>query len=62
MAEPDEYAWQQVTCTRCKRTYRCTPLDDFMQPAPDLDWDEGRVCEKCLLELSRRTSRRVEEL
>lgn len=53
--EPD-YRWRQVTCTRCKRTYQCTPFSDFMDPAPDLDWDAGRVCEKCLLELPRRSS------
>ena len=21
--------WQQVTCRRCKRTYQCTPEDDY---------------------------------
>jgi len=46
--------WQQVTCQRCKRTYQCTPLDDYYgvgasNPGPD----EG-VCFDCLLILSGR--------
>jgi hypothetical protein len=44
--------WQQVTCRRCKRTYQCTPEDDYYgwdiaNPGPD----EG-VCFSCLLILS----------
>lgn len=45
-------AWQMVTCTRCHRTYRCTPADDFIQPVPDLGWTAGKVCERCLLDLA----------
>lgn len=46
--------WQQVTCRRCKRTYQCTPEDDYygvkeVNPGPD----EG-VCFPCLLILSGR--------
>lgn len=47
-----DYRWQMVTCSRCKRTYRCTPTDDFNTPAPDLGWTAGRVCDPCLLELA----------
>lgn len=41
--------WQQVTCRECKRTYQCTPEDDYYgadveKPGPD----EG-VCFSCLL-------------
>ena len=25
-------AWQQVTCRDCKRTYTCTPEDDYYGP------------------------------
>ena len=44
--------WQQVTCRRCKRTYQCTPEDDYYgwdaaSPGPQ----EG-VCFTCLLILS----------
>ena len=44
--------WQQVTCSRCKRTYQCTPEDDYYgvkkaNPGPG----EG-VCFACLLILS----------
>ena len=44
--------WQQVTCCHCKRTYQCTPEDDYYghgveKPGPD----EG-VCFGCLLILS----------
>jgi hypothetical protein len=44
--------WQQVTCSRCRRTYQCTPEDDYYgwkaaNPGPD----EG-VCFACLLILS----------
>lgn len=44
--------WQQVTCRRCKRTYQCTPQDDYygwgvVNPGPQ----EG-VCFACLLILS----------
>jgi len=46
--------YQQVTCRRCKRTYQCTPEDDYYghgkaNPGPD----EG-VCFACLLILSGR--------
>ena len=46
--------WQEVTCSRCKRTYRCTPDDDYYGavaggPAPGPD--EG-VCFSCLLILN----------
>lgn len=46
--------WQQVTCRRCKRTYQCTPEDDYYgfgieNPGPD----EG-VCFRCLLILHGR--------
>lgn len=44
--------YQMVTCSRCGRTYRCTPLDDFIDPAPDLGWTQGSVCEACLWALA----------
>jgi hypothetical protein len=46
--------WQQVTCRRCKRTYQCTPEDDYYGwDAPNPGPDEG-VCFSCLLILSGR--------
>ena len=46
--------WQQVTCRRCKRTYQCTPEDDYYGwGTPDPGPDEG-VCFACLLILSGR--------
>lgn len=37
-------AYQQVTCDRCKRTYQCTPTDDFYCAA-----EGDHCCEPCLL-------------
>lgn len=37
--------WQQVTCRDCKRTYQCTPEDDYYDAAT---LDDGR-CFRCLL-------------
>jgi hypothetical protein len=37
--------WQQVTCRRCKRTYQCTPEDDYYSAGGP---DEG-TCFRCLL-------------
>lgn len=46
--------WQKVTCRRCRRTYQCTPEDDYYghppgspQPGP-----EDGVCFSCLLMLN----------
>lgn len=36
---------QMVTCASCKRTYRCTPTDDYYN---NTTLDDG-VCEPCLL-------------
>jgi hypothetical protein len=38
-------AWQQVTCSSCGRTYRCTPADDYYGNTTATDG----VCEKCLI-------------
>jgi len=46
--------WQPVTCRRCKRTYQCTPEDDYYgHGAPNPGPQEG-VCFTCLLILSGR--------
>ena len=46
--------WQQVTCSRCKRTYQCTPQDDYYGcGVTDPGLQEG-VCFTCLLILSGR--------
>ena len=43
--------WTQVTCAHCKRTYVCTPEDDFYDDIPD--WVEnGGLCITCLLKRS----------
>lgn len=44
-------AWQQVTCRACKRTYTCTPEDDYYGP-PDGGLPESAtdgVCFRCSL-------------
>lgn len=43
-------AWQQVTCCDCKRTYTCTPEDDYWGPPgePPQDATSGR-CFACML-------------
>lgn len=54
--------WQEVTCSRCKRTYQCTPEDDYYGPpggraagpgdgvcfmcGPFLDYHERRLGER----------------
>lgn len=46
--------WQQVTCSRCKRSYQCTPGDDYYGADPEGPMpgpDEG-VCLACLLALN----------
>ena len=59
MAEPaldlnEAIQWQQVTCRRCKRTYQCTPEDDYYgREAANPGPQEG-VCFACLLILSGR--------
>lgn len=42
---------ERVTCTKCKRTYKCTPDDDYYEPDPHLGWTEGKVCFACLVSL-----------
>lgn len=37
--------WQQVTCAGCKRSYECTPADDYYNATT---LDDG-VCLSCLL-------------
>lgn len=37
-------AWKQVTCDRCKRTYQCTPSNDFYCAS-----EGDHCCEPCLL-------------
>jgi hypothetical protein len=37
-------AFQQVTCDRCKRKFKCTPWDDFYCAA-----DGDHCCELCLI-------------
>jgi hypothetical protein len=39
-----DYAGRQVTCDRCKRTYRCTPSSDYYCTPED-----DHCCEPCLL-------------
>lgn len=34
-----------VTCRRCERTYRCTPLDDYYEATSTTDG----LCFQCLL-------------
>ena len=43
--------WQQVTCSRCGRTYRCTPEDDYygLDPADSKPGPGDGVCFACLL-------------
>lgn len=45
-------AWTTVTCTRCGRSYECTPYEDFITPAEALNWPYGDVCEPCVLGLA----------
>lgn len=47
-------AHRWVTCSRCAKEYVCLPWNDYYTPAGHLDWDEGGVCERCLLALARR--------
>ena len=46
--------WQQVTCRRCKRTYQCTPEDDYYgaNAGDELPGPDEGVCLGCLLILS----------
>jgi hypothetical protein len=42
--------WQEVTCRCCKRTYTCTPEDDYYGPGEDkAAGPQDGVCFKCLL-------------
>lgn len=43
-ANCDGYAYQQVTCGRCGRTYQCTPWDDYYCAA-----EGDHCCEACLV-------------
>lgn len=43
--------WLGVTCTRCGRSYVCSPWDDFMTPNPAYG-HAGEVCEPCLYALA----------
>lgn len=45
--------WQRVTCSRCGRTYQCTPFDDFHDPREEFGWTKGGVCYECLIDLYR---------
>jgi hypothetical protein len=45
MSESFNAAWQHVTCRICRRTYRCTPADDYYENTTATDG----VCEKCLV-------------
>jgi hypothetical protein len=38
------FAYQEVTCDRCGRTYICSPSDDFYETA-----EGDHCCEQCLL-------------
>jgi hypothetical protein len=46
--------WQQVTCSRCNRTYQCTPEDDYYGADPEgpLPGPDEGVCFSCLLALN----------
>ena len=44
--------WQQVTCSRCKRTYQCTPEDDYYGWGEANPGQREGVCFTCLLILS----------
>jgi hypothetical protein len=44
--------WQQVTCSRCKRTYQCTPDDDYYGVRGPLPGPDEGVCFSCLLILT----------
>ena len=47
----EDKRWAQVTCAHCKRTYTCTPEDDYYDDIPD--WTEqGGLCTACLLKRS----------
>jgi hypothetical protein len=46
--------WQQVTCRRCKRTYQCTPEDDYYGHGAGNPGPADGVCFGCLMILSGR--------
>lgn len=46
--------WQQVTCRRCKRTYQCTPEEDYYGAGVELPGPGEGVCFACLLILRGR--------
>ena len=46
--------WQQVTCRRCRRTYQCTPEDDYYGAGVDKPGPAEGVCFACLLALNGR--------
>lgn len=39
------FPWQEVTCRTCKRTYTCTPEDDYYNAESAV----SGVCFRCLL-------------
>jgi hypothetical protein len=43
---PANNAWKQVTCKTCRKTYQCTPSQDYYNATTS----EDGVCEMCLLE------------
>lgn len=43
-------SYEVVTCGRCGETGECTPWNDYYETPL---WDNGRVCERCLLALAR---------
>ncbi len=46
--------WRQVTCRQCKRTYQCTPEDDYYGAGTDMPGPADGVCFTCLLIISGR--------
>ena len=58
--------WQQVTCRRCKRTYQCTPEDDYYGTEAELPGPPGAcfagVCFGCLLILNGRDPKTTQVL
>lgn len=43
------HAWQQVCCRTCRRTFTCTPEDDYYDDGHGAGPDEG-VCTGCMLD------------
>lgn len=43
------HAWATVTCRKCRRTYTCTPEDDYYDDGHGAGAGEG-VCTECMLD------------